>query len=467
MTDAGAVLAVADSTRTAALERLFELLRFPSVATDPSFHGACREAAEWLAGLMRGMGLETALRQTTGQPVVVATSAPHGLPSRAPHVLFYGHYDVQPADPLDLWDSPPFEPVIRKGKDGKNRIFARGACDDKGQLMTFLEATRAWLSVHGQLPFRLTVLLEGDEEGDSTHLDRFLAQNRRDFPVDVAFVCDTGAWDAETPAINVMLRGCILEEVTVTGPRIDLHSGYYGGAAMNPIRVLTRILADLHDRNGRVAIPGFYEGVKRVPPSIRREWDGLDFSPRQYLGDVGLSVPAGEKGYSVIEQMWSRPTAEINGIYGGYRGVGTKTVLPSSATAKLSFRLVEGQEPSRIRRAFRAFVRQRLPPDCKARFDSGGGDSTGISLSRDNRWVEAASRALQAEWGRKPVLCGSGGSVPVVESFRRHLGVESLMVGFSLEDDGAHSPNEKYDLEAFERGIRSWIRIIGEVSKDV
>ncbi len=459
------VLALADDTLEASLGRLFELLRFPTVATDPAYHGACDAAAEWVRADLAGMGFEARLRPTTGRPLVFATYAPEDLPSHAPHILFYGHYDVQPADPLDLWDSPPFEPQIRKGKDGKSCIYARGASDDKGQFMTFLEATRAWLAVDGKLPFRLTVIIEGDEEGDSSHLDRFIQKNRKELAADVAFICDTDAWDSTTPALNIHLRGCIAEEVTIKGPRIDLHSGYYGGAAMNPIRVLTRILAAIHDRNGRITIPGFYSGVRTLAPALRREWAKLKFSHRKFLGDVGLAIPAGEKNYSALEQMWARPTAEINGIYGGYRGDGSKTVLPSEATAKMSFRLVEGQDPKAVRRAFRKFVRSKLPPDCKVKFKDEGGDSSGVSVAHDSIWVAAASRALSGEWNKAPVMSGTGGSIPVVESLKKHLKLDSLMVGFALDDDNVHSPNEKYDVSNFHKGIRSWIRIIGELEK--
>lgn len=408
------------------------------------------------------MGLSAELRPTTGQPIVIGKYAPPGAPPDLPHVLFYGHYDVQPADPLNLWDSPPFEPQIRKGRDGKDGIFARGACDDKGQLMTFLEASSAWLAVHGTLPFRLTILLEGDEEGDSTHLDRFLAANAREFAADAAFICDTELWNDDTPAINTMLRGCIGDEVTITGPRIDLHSGYYGGPAANPIKVLSRILAALHDARGRVTIPGFYDGVKPVPAARRKKWAKLGFSARRFLGDVGLSVPAGEQGYSALEQIWARPTAEINGIYGGYRGPGSKTVLPAEATAKLTFRLVEGQNPRKIRKAFRDFVKARLPKDCKARFTGGGGDSAGVRVAEDTPWVMAAKAALRDEWGRNAAVIGGGGSIPVVESFKKHLGVDSLLVGFARSNDSVHSPNEKYDVECYHKGIRSWARIIAQ-----
>ncbi len=461
----GTVLAQIDQQFPQSLASLFEFLRFPTVATDPKHDADCRNAANWLVERLRGMGFEAGLRETTGQPVVAGRYAPEGCGSITPHILFYGHYDVQPADPVELWDSQPFEPQIRNGKNGKNSIFARGACDDKGQLMTFLEASRNWLSVHGSLPFRLTVLIEGDEEGDSTHLERFLKENAAEFDVDAAFICDTDLWDDQTPAIRTRLRGCIGDEVTITGPRIDLHSGYYGGAAVNPIKVLSRILASIHDAKGRVTIPGFYDGVKPVPPAVRKQWEKLRFPAKKFLADVGLSVPAGEHAYSVLEQIWARPTAEVNGICGGYRGPGSKTVLPAKATAKLTFRLVEGQNPKHVRKAFRNFVKSKLPKDCKASFVDGGGDSAGISVAEDTPWIAAAKVALKNEWGRAPHLIGGGGSIPVVEAFKKYLKVDSLLVGFARDSDSVHSPNEKYDVECFHKGIRSWARIIAQLAE--
>lgn len=464
MTHSETVLARIDQQFTQSLDSLFELLRFPSIATDPAHDGDCLDTANWLKHRLEAMGFAAELRETTGQPVVVGKYVPPGGGAQLPHVLFYGHYDVQPPDPLELWESPPFAPVIRKCAGGKESIFARGACDDKGQLMTFLEASRAWLDVHGALPFRLTVLIEGDEEGDTTHLDRFLRTNAREFKADAAFICDTEMWNETTPAINTMLRGCISDEVTITGPRIDLHSGYYGGPAVNPIKVLSRILAAIHDARGRITIPGFYDGVRPVPAAVLKQWESLKFPARKFLANVGLSVPAGEQGYSVLEQMWARPTAEVNGIFGGYRGPGSKTVLPAQATAKLTFRLVEGQDPRKIRKAFRAFVKDRLPKDCKASFDDSGGDSTGIRVSEDTPWIAAANVALRAEFGKAPVLVGGGFSIPVVESFKTHLKVDSLLVGFAHEDDGAHSPNEKYAVSSYHKGIRTWARIIAELA---
>jgi acetylornithine deacetylase/succinyl-diaminopimelate desuccinylase-like protein len=459
------VLRGIDGALDESLVRLFELLRFPSVGTDPAYHGACRDAAAWLKRLLHDMGFAARVDETTGQPVVLAEYAPQGLPSHAPRILFYGHYDVQPPDPLDLWESPPFEPQLRKGADGEARIFARGACDDKGQLMTFLEASRAWLMAKGSLPFHLTILIEGDEEGDSTHLERYLGQNRDWLRPDIVFICDTGMWDTKTPAITTRLRGCIAEEIVISGPVVDLHSGYYGGPARNPIRVLTKILGELHDRNGRVRLPGFYDGVDPVPASTRRQWKSLNFPAKKYLKGVGLSVPAGEKAYPVHEQLWCRPTAEINGIHAGYTGAGSKTVLPAEAMAKLTFRLVGRQAPAQVRKGLRRFVKERLPADCKVRFTSQGGDSMAVTVSESSPWVRLAQEALDGEWGREPVLMADGASIPVVGTVKSLLKVDSLLVGFGLEDDSVHSPNEKYNLTSFRKGIRSWARIIDGLAR--
>ena len=447
------------------LARLFELLRFPSIGTDPAYHGACRDAAAWLRRLLQDMGFAARMDETTGRPVVLAEYAPEGLPSHAPRILFYGHYDVQPPDPLDLWESPPFEPQLRKGTDGEARIFARGACDDKGQLMTFLEASRAWLKARGSLPFHLTVLIEGDEEGDSTHLDRYVEANRNRLKADVVFICDTDMWDPRTPAITTRLRGCIAEEIVISGPSKDLHSGLYGGPARNPIRVLTKILGELHDRNGRVRLPGFYDGVEPVPVSTRRQWRALNFPAKKFLKRIGLSIPAGEKAYALHEQIWSRPTAEINGIFAGYTGVGSKTVLPAEAMAKLSFRLVGRQNPAHVRKSLRQFVKERLPADCKARFTSPGGDSMAVTVSESSPWVRVAQDGLEQEWGRKPVLLAEGASIPAVGTFKSMLRADSLLVGFSLKDDSVHSPNEKYNLTSFHKGIRSWARIFDGLAR--
>ncbi len=443
-------------------EALFELLRFAGVGTDPAHHKDCRATAAWVQSYLAKMGFAVEARESTGQPVIVAR-----IPGPGPQILFYGHYDVQPADPLALWDTPPFEPRMGKNARGQDCIFARGAADDKGQFMTFVEATRHWLAEHGELPFGLTILIEGDEEGDASHLDRFLKENAKEFPVDFAVICDTDMYDETTPAITTSLRGCISEEITIEGPRIDLHSGYFGGPAINPIKVLAKLLASLHDKNGKIAVAGFYDGVKPLTPAQKKQLKGLRFPDKEFLADVGLKNTAGEKGHGLLEQIWLRPTAEVNGIWGGYTGVGGKTVLPARAHAKLTFRLVEGQKPSKVRVAFRKHMKALLPKECKISFLSEGGDSTGIRIAEDSSWFKAAQRALKAEWGKAPALIGSGGSIPVVEFLRNHLKVESLLIGFGRKDDRVHSPNEKYDLESYHRGQRSFARLIAELANGV
>ena len=469
--DMDRVLQRIDGDFPASLARLFELLRFPSVGTDPAHDADCRKAAEWLKQNLDGMGFRADIHKTTGQPVVLATYDPPKAFAAArrhvPHVLFYGHYDVQPADPLNLWTTPPFEPEVRPGKDGRPCIYARGASDDKGQVMTFVEASRAWLTVMGHLPFRLTVLIEGDEEGDAEHLDRFIAANKDKLKADVALVCDTGLWDPKTPAIVSSLRGCIAEEVTITGPRIDLHSGYYGGPAVNPIKVLSRMLGDMHDARGHIAIPGFYDGIKVPKPAVRKAWKSIPFSAKEFLGGVGLKTSAGEKDFTLLEQLWVRPTAEVNGIQSGYTGAGSKTVLPAKASAKLTFRLVQGQNPKNIRKAFRRYVKSKLPPDCKVAFSAQGGDNAGVAIADDNHWVLKAATALESEWGKAPVIVGAGGSIPVVESFARHLGLNAVLMGFCNKDDALHSPNEKYNVESYHKGMHAWARFFGEIAKDM
>jgi len=315
------------------------------------------------------------------------------------------------------------------------------------------------------LPIRATFLIEGEEESGSPSLIPFLKANKTELSCDAAFVCDTNMWDAKTPAITTRLRGLVHEEITITGPRIDLHSGMYGGPAMNPIRVLTKILASLHDKNGKVAIPGFYDGVSELPAATRKQWQSLKFSEKKFLADVGLKTPAGEKGRSVLELVWARPTAEVNGIWGGYTGAGTKTVLPSKAHAKITFRLVGKQNPKKILKSFQTFVKKLIPGDCKVEFSGRGGGGPATVISEDNPWIARSAKALKDEFKRDAVLMGSGGSIPICRFFKDILGMDSVLVGFGLNDDALHSPNEKYNLESYRRGIRSWVRIFAEVAK--
>ena len=450
-----AVLAKIDSNLEAALGRLFALLAIQSISTDPAYAGECRRAAQWLADELNGIGFAASVRPTEGHPMVLAT-ARAGRPE-APHVLFYGHYDVQPPDPLDLWQTPPFAPRLATTPHGKE-IVARGAADDKGQLMTFLEACRAFGEA-GELPCHITILLEGEEESGSRSLPGFLAKHKAELSADLALVCDTGMWDRQTPAITTMLRGLVLEEVVIRAADRDLHSGMFGGAAVNPIHVLARIIADLHDANGRITIPGFYDGVTELPAAVAEQWRNLPVEGHDLLGEVGLSVPAGEKGRSILEMIWSRPTCDVNGIIGGYTATGSKTVLPAQASAKFSFRLVGAQDPGRVAAQFRDFVEARLPADCRAEFIPHGA-SPALQLPFDSKALARAAAALDEEWGRKTVLAGCGGSIPIVGDFKRDLGMESLLIGFGLEDDRIHSPNEKYELTSFHKGARSWARVL-------
>jgi len=451
------VLAHVDADLPRATERLFELLRIPSISTDPAHDGACNSAADWLVANLSAIGFGASKRPTPGHPMVVAHADGPG-----PHLMFYGHYDVQPVDHIDLWDKPPFEPAIEDTPGGKV-ICARGASDDKGQLMTFIEACRAWKEVTGALPAKVSVFLEGEEESGSPSLVPFMRENAEELGADLALICDTGMFDARTPAIVTMLRGMLGEEITIEAADKDLHSGMYGGIAVNPAHVLARIIAGLHDETGRITLPGFYDGVPDLPERLRQQWRALGFDSAAFLGEVGLSVPAGERGRSPLEMIWSRPTAEVDGLSAGYEGDGFKTVLPARASAKISFRLVGRQDPQAIRESFRAWVRAMLPPDCKATF-TGHGASPACQMATSAPAFEAARAALTAEWAHEAAYIGCGGSIPIAGYFKDILGMDAMLIGFGHDDDQIHSPNEKYDLESFHKGTRSWARILAALS---
>lgn len=452
------VLATIDANREAALGRLFDLLRIPSISTDPAYAQDVRRAAEWLERELSGLGFKASVRKTAGHPMVVAHLPKPG----AKRVLFYGHYDVQPIDPVTLWETAPFEPRLKDGPNGK-QIAGRGAADDKGQVMTFIEAVRGYIEAQGGLPLDITIFLEGEEESGSPSLDAFLQAAKDELKADLVLVCDTGMWDAKTPAITGSLRGLVGEEIFITCADRDLHSGGFGGPAQNPIRALAKVLAKLHDDDGRVTIPGFYDGVDETPPDLKASWEKLPFSEAEFLGDVGLTTPAGEKGRSVLEMLWARPTCEINGIIGGYTGEGFKTVLPAKASAKVSFRLVGRQDPHKIRQNFRQFIRDHLPADCQVEFHEHGA-SPGIVLPSQGGDFQRAKQALSQEWGNEAFIIGGGGSIPVVGAFKKVLGIDSMLIGFGLDDDRIHSPNEKYELASFQRGARSWARVIAALA---
>ena len=460
MSTLDAVLSQIDRDFEQSVERLFALLRIASVSTDPAYKEQCRAAAEHVAADLNSIGFTSQVRPTAGHPVVVAKA--NGV--AGPHVLFYGHYDVQPVDPLNLWKTPPFEPRIETLPDGRKIIVARGACDDKGQAMTFIEACRAYHKVTGKLPLPITTMIEGEEECGSKNLFAFVRDNADEFKLDLALVCDTAMWDQKTPAITTSLRGLVYEDVKVTCADRDLHSGVFGGAAQNPLRLLSRILSAMWDDSGRVTIPGFYDGVKDLPADIKTDLAALGLTEEKFLGPIGLKHSSGEKGRLLIEQITTRPTAEINGMIGGYTGEGAKTVIPGEASAKVSFRLVGEQNPEKIRDAFRAFVRARLPEDCKVEFGNFG-VAPPIQLSYENPALNKARTALAEEWGHKAVTVGAGGSIPIVADFKNVLGMDSLLVGFALDDDRVHSPNEKFDLTCYHKGIRSWALILDALAK--
>lgn len=453
-----AVLSRIDETLPQSLDRLFQLLRIPSISTDPAYKADCARTADLLAADLASLGFTARAAETPGHPMVVA----HGGTGKR-HILFYGHYDVQPVDPLELWDRPPFDPELQDTPKGRV-IRARGASDDKGQLMTFIEACRAWKHVHGALPGKLTIFLEGEEESGSPSLVPFLEANREELSCDLALICDTGLFEEATPAITTMLRGLAKAEFTIRAASRDLHSGMYGGLAQNPLHLMARLLADLHDATGRVQVPGFYDDVDELPESLRQQWQALAFDHAGYLGDVGLSVPAGEQDRTPLEKIWSRPTAEVNGMWGGYTGAGFKTVLPSEAHAKVSFRLVSHQDPEKIITAFKTWAEARMPADCEIHWHGGSDGAPASVMAISDPAFESARAALSEEWGRPAAFVGAGGSIPVAGYFKTILGMDAMLIGFGRDDDQIHSPNEKYDLESFHKGIRSWARILARIA---
>lgn len=458
MTTVDPVLSQLDSGFDGALDRLFEFLRIPSISTDPEYAEECVRAATWLADDLNSIGFDAKVCPTEGHPMVMG-HLKSDAPS-APHILFYGHYDVQPPDPLELWTAPPFDPqLVTSGENDEGRIVARGAMDDKGQLMTFVEACRATMSVHGRLPLSVTVLFEGEEESGSASLQPFLEANKEALKADQVLVCDTLMWDKETPAITSMLRGMMAAEITVKAASRDLHSGLYGNAAQNPNNIIAHILSALKGADGRVNVPSFYDGVEDLDPAVLQQWKDLGFDESAFLGDIGLSTPAGESDRHILEQIWSRPSCDVNGVWGGYTEEGFKTVIPAEAHAKLSFRLVAGQDPQAVQENFKAFVESMIPDDCSVAFHWHSSNPA-VTCDTTSDIVKLALADLTAEYEKSAAFVGCGGSIPIVENFADALGMESLLIGFGLEDDCAHSPNEKYEVSSFRHGARFWARLM-------
>lgn len=467
------------SNEQAAVDRLIDWLRIPSISTDPAFKGQCRRAAQWAMDQLTELGFSVSLRETgeidehgqgAGHPIVLATIDASSDGAKAPHVLFYGHYDVQPCDPMNLWESPPFEPVRRgpkPGEEGGERIVARGAVDDKGQVMTFLEACRAWKATTGHPTggVRYTVLLEGEEESGSVNLPAFVRANKKQLAeCDVCLISDTGMLGRGKPAITYGVRGLAYTEVTLHASNQDLHSGLWGGRCPNPITELSRVLAQLHDKKRRITIPGFYDAVVPLTKQERANWKALKFNSKAALKKIGLGPAAdiGEAGFTAMEREWGRPTAEINGIWGGYTGAGAKTVIPAKASAKVSFRLVANQDPKKITKLFFAWCKKNTPPGCRWELNDHHG-GFGVTTPIDSPAMQAASRALKGASRKSPALIKSGGSIPVAGMLKDELGIDTIFMGFGLDDDRVHSPNEKFELDCFRLGCRSHALFVHEL----
>ena len=429
---------------------LEDLLRIPSISTDPAFKADVRGCADWLVDHLREIGFEEAEAvETSGHPIVYAE---HAAAEGAPTVLVYGHYDVQPPDPVELWDSPPFEPTRKDGK-----LYARGACDDKGQLFMHLKAAEAYLKGEGALPVGLKLVLEGEEESGSVHLAPFIEANQDRLRADVVVVSDTSMFAPGVPSITYALRGLAYVEVTLEGPNRDLHSGIYGGGIENPISALATLIAGLHDSEHRVAIPGFYDDARDLTDEERATFRKLPFDEAAWKGSVGVADVRHEAGYSVLEAITARPTLDVNGIWGGYTGEGAKTVLPSKASAKVSMRLVPDQRPADVAEKLRAYLEAKTPPTMTLRFrDLHGGDPALIDT--DSPAMQAAAEAMEGVYGRPPYFTREGGSIPVVADFKRILGLDTVLMGFGLDADAIHSPNEHFGLDRFDEGIRAIIR---------
>jgi acetylornithine deacetylase/succinyl-diaminopimelate desuccinylase-like protein len=439
------------------LEEFYSFLRFPSVSTDDQYKEKLEDCADWLVKKLSSIGLQVQIVPTRGHPIVWARNKHQ--PGRRT-VLIYGHYDVQPPDPLELWDSPPFEPVLKDGY-----VFARGATDNKGQILSHIVGIQETIEQNGDLPVNLHLVIEGEEEIGSVNLGRFLEENRETLKSDVAVISDTGMIARGVPTLSYGLRGVTALGVKVTGPKMDLHSGVFGGAVANPITALSQLLATLHDRDGRVAIAGFYDRVKPLEDWEREAWRKLPVDgDKLILNETGVPKLFGEAGYNSVERIWARPTAEINGIGGGYQGQGTKTVIASHAMAKLTFRLVPDQEGDEIQKLAKEHLRKHLPKGVTLEITTG--HSGPWYLTDPHSAVgEAAQRALQKAFNRDPALIREGGSIPIVSQFRGILGIETLLMGLALPDCRAHSPNENFPLENFEGGIRLNKAILQELAR--
>ena len=438
------------------LEEYFTFLRFPSVSTDEKYADKVRDCANWVSQKLEKIGLESKVVPTKGHPIVWARNKHR---SGRPTVLLYGHYDVQPPDPLDLWDSPPFEPVLKNGY-----VFARGATDNKGQIFSHILGLQETIEKNGDLPVNVDLVIEGEEEVGSQNLGKFLTDNRDALKCDVVLVSDTGMIAPKTPTISYGLRGVAALEIKVTGPKMDLHSGIFGGAVANPAAALARMLATLHDADGHIAVPGFYDDVVPLQDWEREAWKKLPIdADAEMLGETKAPALFGEKGFTALERIWARPTAEVNGMGSGYQGPGTKTVLPSHAMAKLTFRLVPNQKGDAIVDLVKKHFQKNLPPGVTLEMVSGHSGPWYLT-DPNSKYGKAAQGALKKAFNKDAALIREGGSIPIVSDFRKILGVETLLIGLALQDCKAHSPNENFPLENLEAGIRMNQAVLEELA---
>ncbi|MAV34801.1 MAG: peptidase M20 [Planctomycetaceae bacterium] len=439
-------------------EDLCELLRIPSISTDGEYASEVRRAGEWMNDQFRDLGLESRIIDTDGHPIVYAESPPI---EGAPTALVYGHYDVQPPDPLEEWNSPPFEPDRRDGN-----VYARGATDDKGQMLTHVKSVQAWMETEGKLPLQVKYVIEGEEECGSGGLLAFL-ENRESHELlaaDAVVISDTSQFGPGQPAITYGLKGIAYYELHLTGPQQDLHSGSFGGAVANPANALGRMLAALVDEFGRIQVPGFYDDVVPLSDQERQQFAALPFSEEAFCEQIGVVALGGETGFSTLERRWARPTCDVNGIWGGYQGEGSKTVLPGRAGAKFSFRLVPDQDPQKVTQSLREMLESLCPPGIAMELRDMHG-APGVVVSLDSPYMSAAAKAIESGFGRSPVFIRQGGSIPIVTAFKEALGADPLLLGWGLDDDNTHSPNEKFCLSDYHRGIKASTYLWRELSR--
>ncbi len=439
-------------------KELFEFLRFPSVSAKSEHKKDVAACAEWLRKHIEDkLGFKAELHPTKGNPIVYAEYMNAG-PS-APTVLFYGHYDVQPPEPFELWETPPFDAQVRG-----DYMFARGVADDKGQVFAHIKGLEALLKTNGSLPINLKLFIEGEEEVGSENLEAYMKENKQRLKADIAVVSDTAQFDKTTPAVTFGLRGLAFVEVFVEGPDRDVHSGGFGGAIANPVNVLCSLVGQLHDKNGKIAVPGFYQHVKTASKWERDQFKKLPYNEAKYKKALGVAALHGEKGFTTYEKTWVRPTLDVNGITGGYQGEGAKTIIPAKASCKITMRLVPDMNPDDICNKLEKYLKKLAPKSVRLKVVKHGG-SRAVTVPTDGPWLEAAGRAIQAGFGKKPVFMKEGGSIPVVGGFKRMLGIDTLLIGFAQHDDCIHSPNERFRVVDFENGCKTAAALPGELAK--